>query len=115
MEPARKSAIKYEVVFATAFVALMTACMVVVMSKKLQGAKEAACDRNIKMITRQLKVWSVEKGGYPTTSAEMDRFIREFFPETKITCPVTGSSAGYIIDPITYEVRCDHREKAKSK
>jgi hypothetical protein len=115
MEPARKSAIKYEVVVATAFVAVMTAGMVFMMSKKLQGAKEAACNRNIKMITRQLKVWSIEKGAYPATSDELDRFIRELFPEGKLICPVTGSSVGYMIDPVTYEVRCDHRESSRSR
>jgi len=115
MEPARKSALKYEVVVATVFVAVMTACMVFMMSKKLQGAKEAACNRNIRMITRQLKIWSVEKGGYPATSDELDRFMREFFPEGKLICPVTGSDTSYTIDPVTYEVRCDHWEKARSR
>ena len=115
MEPARKSAIKYEVVVATAFVAVMTAGMVFMMSKKLQGAKEAACNRNIRMITRQLKIWSVERGAYPATSDELDRFMREFFPEGKLICPVTGSGTSYTIDPVTYEVRCEHRERARSR
>ena len=108
MEPGRKGALKYEVVVATAFVAVMTTCMVFVMSKKLQGAKEAACSRNIKMIARQLKVWSAEKGKYPQTTREMGRFIRELFPEGNLICPVSGSDTSYTIDPVTYEVRCDH-------
>ncbi len=115
MSPQRKGFIKYEVVVATLFVAVMTACMVFVMSKKLQGAKEAACSRNIKMIARQLKVLSVERGEYPQTTREMDRFTRELFPEGDLICPVSGSNTSYTIDIVTHEVRCDHWERTKSK
>jgi competence protein ComGC len=115
MNPQRKGFVKYEVVVATLFVAVMTACMVFVMSKKLQGAREAACARNIKMITRQLKVWSAEKGKYPQTTREMDRFTRELFPDGNPICPVTGSDTSYTIDIVTHEVRCDHWERTKSK
>lgn len=115
MNPQRKGALKYEVVVATAFVAVMTACMIFVMSKKLQGAREAACDRNIKMITRQLKVWSAERGKYPQTTREMDRFIRELFPDGNLICPVNGSDTSYTIDIVAHEVRCNHWERTKSK
>ena len=106
----QKGFIKYEVVIATFFVAVMTACMVVVMAKKLQGAKVAACNRNVQMITRELNVWYAEKGTYPSTPQEMDRFMNEFFPEG-LVCPVTGSRHSYTIDLTTHEVRCNHRKK----
>jgi len=115
IRPEQKGFVKYEVVIATLFVAVMTACMVFVMSKKLQGAKGAACDRNIKMIQRQLKVWYAEKGAYPESPKEMDRFIREFFPEGRLVCPVTGSGHSYTIDLVTHEVRCEHWEKTKPR
>ncbi len=110
----QKGFVKYEVVIATLFVAVMTACMVVVMSRKLQGAKYAACNRNIKMIARQLKVWNAEKGTYPRTPTELDSFINELFPEGLI-CPVAGSGHSYTIDLAIYEVRCGHGDKTKQK
>ncbi|MHC5061993.1 MAG: hypothetical protein ACYTFK_13015, partial [Planctomycetota bacterium] len=61
----QKGFVKYEVVIATLLVAVMTVCVVVVMSRKLGQASSAACDRNIKMIVRQFKVWNTEKGTYP--------------------------------------------------
>lgn len=112
MRPGQKGFVKYEVVIATFFVAVMTACMVVVMSKKLQGAKVAACNRNVQMIARELKVWYAEKGTYPSTPQGLDRFMNEFFPEGLI-CPVTGSNQSYKIDLATHEVRCDHWEMTK--
>jgi len=112
MRPERKGFVKYEVVIATLFVVVMTAFMVVVMSKKLQGAKVAACDRNVKMIERHLKVWYAEKGTYPQTPKELNRFMKEFFPEGLI-CPVTGSRHSYTIDLVTHEVRCEHWEMTK--
>jgi len=112
MRPGQKGFVKYEVVIATLFVAVMTACMVIVMSKKLQGAKVAACIRNVKMIERQLKVWYAEKGAYPKSPKELNRFMREFFPEGLI-CPVTGSSQSYTIELSTHEVRCNHWEMTK--
>jgi len=110
----QKGFVKYEVVIATLFVAVMTACMVFVMSKKLQGAKVAACNRNVKMITRELNVWYAEKGTYPSTPQELDRFMNEFFPEGLI-CPVTGSNQSYTIDLATHEVRCEHWAMTKPK
>jgi competence protein ComGC len=115
MKLEQKGFVKHEVVIATLFVAVMTAFMVFVMSKKLQDAKEAACDRNVKMITRQLEVWHAERGAYPESPKEMDRFMREFFPEGRLVCPVTGSSQSYTIDLVTHEVRCEHWGKAKPK
>jgi len=112
MRPRQKGFVKYEVVIATFFVAVMTACMVVVMAKKLQGAKIAACNRNVQMIARELKVWYAEKGTYPSTPQELDRFMNEFFPGG-LVCPVTGSSNSYKIDLATHEVRCDHWEKTE--
>jgi len=110
----QKGFIKYEVVIATFFVAVMTACMVVGMAKKLQGAKVAACNRNVQMITRELNVWYAEKGTYPSTPQEMDRFMNEFFPEG-LVCPVTGSRHSYTIDLTTHEVQCNHRKKKSPK
>ena len=114
MRPEQRGFVKYEVVIATLFVAVMTACMVVVMSKKLQGARAAACNRNIKMIERQLQVWYAEKGTYPNSPIELDRFMNEFFPEGLI-CPVTGSSQSYTVDLVTYEVRCEHWDEGESR
>lgn len=114
MRSGQKGFIKYEVVIATFFVVVMTAFMVVIMSKKLQGAKVAACNRNVQTISRELKVWYAEKGTYPSTPQALNRFMNEFFPEGLI-CPVTGSSQSYIIDLATHEVRCNHREMTKTQ
>lgn len=114
MGPGQKGFIKYEVVIATFFVVLMTAFMVVVMSKKLQGARVAACNRNVQTITRELKVWYAEKGTYPSTPQELDRFMNEFFPEG-LVCPVTESSRSYTINLATYEVQCEHWKMKKAR
>ena len=110
----KRGFIKYELVIATLFVAVMTAFMVFVMSKKLEGARVAACRRNVKMIERQLKVWYAEKGTYPESPVELERFMREFFPGGLI-CPVTGSSQSYTIDLATHQVHCEHWDMAKPR
>ncbi len=114
MKPGKKGFVKYEVVIATLFVAVMTACVVFAMSKKLQGAKVVACNRNVKMIARELKVWHAEKASYPDSPREIESFMKEFFPEG-LTCPVTRSNNSYTIDLATHEVRCEHWEQANPK
>ncbi len=111
----QKGFVKYEMIMATLFVAVMTACMAFVMSKKLQGAKVTACDRNIRMIARQLKIWQAEKGTYPRSHSELEHFMKELIADGKLICPVTGSNQSYTIDPATHEVRCEHRSQVKLK
>ncbi|MHC4721756.1 MAG: hypothetical protein ACYS6I_03505 [Planctomycetota bacterium] len=115
MKPRQKGFVKYEMIIATLFVAVMTACMAFVMSKKLQGAKGAACDRNARMIVRQLKIWQAEKGTYPRSHSELERFMKELIADGELICPVTGTNQSYTIDQATHEVRCEHWNQAKPK
>jgi hypothetical protein len=100
---------------ATLFVAVMTACMAFVMSRKLQDAKVAACDRNVKMIARHLKIWQAEKGTYPRSHLEVEHFMKELIAGGELICPVTGSNQSYTIKPVTHEVQCEHWNQAKPK
>ncbi len=115
MKSRQKGFVKYEMIIATLFVAVMTACMAFMMSKKLQGAKVTACDRNVKMIVRQLKIWQAEKGTYPRSHSELERFMKELIADGKLICPVTGSNQSYTIDPASHQVLCEHWNQAKPK
>ena len=115
MKSRQKGFVKYEMIMATLFVGVMTACMAFVMGRKLQDAKDVACDRNVKMIARQLKIWQAEKGTYPRSHSELERFMKELIADGELICPVTGSNQSYAIDAATYEVRCEHRNQAKPK
>ncbi len=115
MKSRQKGFVKYEMIVATLFVAVMTACMAFVMSKKMQSARVTACDRNVRMITRQLKVWQAEKGTYPRSHSELERFMKELIADGKLICPVTGSNQSYSIDPATHEGQCEHWNQTKPK
>lgn len=113
MEPNRKGYFRYEVAIGTVIIGVLTLLAVAMLAGRATKAKQAVCDRNISMIKHQLDLWYAEKGRYPQSSDEMKRFMKQSFREGKVICPITGRSDSYTIDPVTHEVRCNHRKKGR--